>query len=125
MSNHTFGNLVGRAIHGSIGEPWDFESEAGANVISGTVEAVSQFDNPSQWILCRIRPFVHSGKSIEHVVAVLRYRKKETFDDLCFGKRIGANLVFEPGGSLASAADVSRLLAVHGHPFLAGSIEIG
>jgi hypothetical protein len=125
MSSRTFDSLVGSPIRGSVGEPWNFESEAGANAITGIVEGVSPSGDVTQWLLCQIRPFAYSGANIEHVVAVLRYRTKETFDDLLTGRRIGVNLVFDPGGALGSVDNISRLLATPGFPFLSGSIEIG
>jgi hypothetical protein len=125
MCSRTFDSLVGSAIRGSVGEPWNFESEAGTNAVSGIVDAVSASGETPQWLLCRIRPFVYSGSNIEYVVVVLRYRKKETFNDLLAGKRIGVNLVFDPHGFLGSADGVPRLLTTPDLPFLAGSIEVG
>ncbi len=45
---------------------------------------------------------MHSGRKIQHVVALLRDRKTATFEDFCAGKRIGVNLVFDPGGEPTS-----------------------
>jgi hypothetical protein len=124
MSNPTFASLGGVEIEGSVGEPWDFESDAGPNRISGHVEAVSPSASTSGWLLCQVEPFVHSGRTVDHVVAVLRYASTETFDDFCAGRRIGVNLVFDPSRGVVRSADVSAILATPGHPFLAGSIQI-
>lgn len=124
MFNRTFDSLGGTEVLGSVGEPWDFESDAGPNVIAGKVEAVSPAADSSGWILCRVKPFVHSGGAVDQVVAVLRYRSTDNFGDLCAGKRIGVNFVFEPGLALATEGDVVRLLTRPGHPFLAGSLQL-
>jgi len=125
MCSRTFASLVGCVISGSVGEPWDFESEVGPNALSGSIESVSGSGSSVQWLLCRVKSFMHSGRTIEHLVAVLRYRKTETFEDFCAGKRIGVNLVFDPGGEPTCEDDISRLLTTPGFPFLAGSIQIG
>ena len=73
MSNRTGDDLVGLSFSASIGEPWDFESDAGPNRLQGTIQmiALDQRDNPL--LLCEVVPFSFSTKRIHQVIAVNRY----------------------------------------------------
>lgn len=47
MCNRTFDSLVGVKIRGSVGEPWDFASEAGANLYVYTGNDPVNYVDPS------------------------------------------------------------------------------
>lgn len=69
--------LVGRKVEISVGEPWDFESPDGRNVLNGRITAVGQDDpndHASQWLEVEVTPFeAEGGRSVDHLKAKGRY----------------------------------------------------
>jgi hypothetical protein len=124
MCSHTFTDLVGRSIRGSVGEPWDFESRAGANFLTGEVEAVSPPTAESDWLLCRVRPFQYRSHVISQVVAIARNPGIQPLADLNDGKRVVVNMFFDAEGKLLVGLRVLEILATKAAPFLVGSIEV-
>jgi hypothetical protein len=124
VSSRTFSSLVGCHIRGQIGEPWDFTSTAGENLIEGVVTHTSG-DEP-KWLLCSVAEFEHKGRRVDTVVATYRYRRAEPLDGLLSNQAVGVNLVFKPGGpNPSSAAEVEAMLLAHPElPFLVGSLTV-
>jgi hypothetical protein len=124
MSSRTLASLVGRPLRGTIGEPWNFVSDAGQSVIVGKIESVSPAAIEAPWLLCRIQPFVHEGRTITQVVAVERYARAEPLPNLCVGARVGVNLMFDATGKPLAPSRVAEFLASKTGRFLAGSIQV-
>lgn len=124
MSNHT-DELVGRSFSASIGEPWDFESDAGPNRLDGRVTAVST-DAESPWCLCTVSVFRNGGRAVTTVAIVDRYATQDgLLRRLARGERVGANFVYDPLGSDLMATDLRAALARgSGLAFLAGAVQM-
>lgn len=125
MSSHT-GNLVGRSVLASIGEPWDFESDAGQNRLEGRVTAVSSAADAVQWCLCTVSKFRGSGNRVTTVGIVDRYAAHGSLPErLERGERVGANFVYDASGNDLTPEDLSADLASKsGLAFLAGSVWV-
>lgn len=68
--------LLGRKVELSIGEPWDFESEDGENVLKGIIVAVrgAETDHRDQEVVLETTLFTAStGHRIDRLVASARY----------------------------------------------------
>lgn len=95
MSNHT-DEFVGRSFSASIGEPWDFESDAGPNRLDGRVTDVST-DAEFPWRLCTVSVFRNGGRAVTTVAIVDRYATQDgLLRRLARGERVGANFVYDP-----------------------------
>lgn len=80
-ASHAGKHLVGRKVEISVGEPWDFSSADGENVLKGRIIDV-RFDSnkpASQEVLIEVTPFkAKEGVSVEWLVATRRYRDSTT-----------------------------------------------
>ncbi|MBI4511332.1 MAG: hypothetical protein HY698_16990 [Deltaproteobacteria bacterium] len=125
MSNHT-DNLVGRSVSASIGEPWDFESDAGKNRLNGVVIAVSGAADSVQWCLCTVSEFRKDGNPVRTVGIVDRYAVQDDLPQrLARGEKVGANFVYDAGGKDLTPEDLrSALASKSGLSFLAGSVQV-
>jgi hypothetical protein len=131
MSNHSpsVGPLVGRAIAASIGEPWDFSSAAGDNLLTGRIAAVSAPDDAVGWLICDVSPFVADGQTISTVAAVRRYAGEEPMAALVTAQTAYAQLLYDRSGVALTAERVRAILAAPavasgGISFLIGSIRL-
>jgi len=125
MSNHT-DSLVGCSVSASIGEPWDFESDAGPNRLHGRVTAVSSAAEPVSWCLCTVSAFRKDGHVVTTVGIVDRYAALDTIQRrLARGERVGANFVYHAGGGDLTVDNLRAGLATQsGMAFLAGSVQL-
>jgi hypothetical protein len=110
MSSHT-ADLVGKIFHASIGEPWDFESDAGRNRLEGKIQQIV-FDRSGQpLLLCEVIPFSSFGKTINSVVAVNRYRGSQNIIDvLRISGSVTLNFMFQKSGEVFSAENAESVL---------------
>jgi hypothetical protein len=110
MSNHT-ADLVGRLFYASIGEPWDFESDAGQNRLEGKIRQIVFDRSGSPLLLCEVIPFLSSGKRISSVVAVNRYTGNQNLiDALSMSGSAILNFMFQRSGEVFSAEDIEAVL---------------
>ncbi len=118
-----FEKLINKKVIISVGEPWDFNSAAGQNIMKGSISLISN-ENETEWIKCEVSPF-YSGKfRITNVVVVNRYQK-QSFELLLKGARLTANILYEPTGKELDATQISTILQKkNGMEFLVGSIQI-
>jgi hypothetical protein len=125
MSNRT-DSLVGRLVSASIGEPWDFESDAGQNRLDGRVTAVSAATDSVQWCLCSVSEFRKDGNVVRTVGIVDRYAAQDALPQrLARGERVGANFVYDAGGKDLTPGDLrSALGSTSGLAFLAGAVQL-
>lgn len=70
--------LVGRRVSISVGEPWDFASEDGDNILNGEIVGVEASMEPGesekQKVRLAVTPFTaRTGHRIEHLTAHARY----------------------------------------------------
>ena len=95
-------DLIGKRIECSIGEPWDFKSEAGKNKIKGKIIAISNDkdakENIKDWVLCKISPFELSGITINMVYVKNRHIGFSLFDDLTADKEAICNFSYNKFG---------------------------
>ena len=127
MSNrsHKLPALLGRSLLASIGEPWDFTSAAGDNLLKGKVVETSDSDEATAWILCEVSPFTEGERVISQVVAVRRYEGDDLIERLGSSEPVGVNLLYAPDGSKLNPRRVRRVLEEQrGLKFLAGSIQL-
>ncbi|MBD1545977.1 hypothetical protein [Roseibium aggregatum] len=70
--------VVGKRFEALIGEPWDFEAEAGGNVLTGTITGAGDVDGrPTLFADCN--GFLSGAETINTVA--MRPRYKEDFGD--------------------------------------------
>ena len=118
--------LVGRAVVASIGEPWDFTSTAGDNVLVGHVTAVSPAAAPVEWIICEVSPFDEGSVAVSTVAAVRRYAGEEPIQQLRRRGEAHVHLLYDPAGAALTATRVTDALrTVHGGlKHLVGSLRL-
>ncbi len=110
MSSRT-DSLVGRPITASIGEPWDFQSEAGQNRLEGSITAVSGLSEPVQWCLCAVSAFGDAHRRVSRVGIVERYAEDTALlGRLAQGEKVGANFVYDPSGNELTKATLRAAL---------------
>ncbi len=110
MSNHIV-DLIGKSFHVSIGEPWDFESNAGQNLMKGRIREIVFDQTGSPLILCEVIPFSSSGRSISSIVAVNRYQNtQDVIESLRLSGSAGLNFIFRRSGEIFSVDNVETVL---------------
>lgn len=91
-------SLVGKKVAVSVGEPWNFVSEAGPGTLEGRIVALSEpgTDKDDQWIELRVTPFLsEEGRKVNRVVAHARYYDESGIvEQLAAGERAPANLEY-------------------------------
>lgn len=91
--------LTGRAVEVSVGEPWDFTSADGDNVLRGSIEAV--LTNPEaphhQEIVLKVTPFeARTGHRIERLTAWARYVEDTGIvEHIAAGEDAEVNLLYD------------------------------
>lgn len=125
--------LVGRSVTISVGEPWNFVSEAGRGILKGRVVEISDAHAPApeQWVLCEVSPFeAGDGKMADVVAGTLRHRSEEPLFEQLLGRgRASVNLAYEPDGNFRSedgGSDRARLNGIRHEDlaFLIGSVQL-
>lgn len=110
MSNHIDG-FIGMHFTASIGEPWDFISEAGENNIEGRVVGVRETEKHGVLLLCKISKFIKDGKEIGQVVAVNRYKGSQIIAiNTAKDKGLGLNFIFPVSGKELAISDLQDFL---------------
>ena len=121
------GSIVGRTVVASIGEPWDFRSAAGDNLLTGRVVATSEPGAPVEWLLCEVSPFVAGAHTITMVAAVRRHAGEEPLQRLLAYGTTHANLLYDPSGVPLTPDRIRAVLtasAPAGVAFLVGSLRL-
>ena len=90
--------LAGAAVTISVGEPWDFESADGPNVLNGVVIGARSFLGSRTGLELSVTPFDDRQRVVSDLFAVNRH---EGYDDLpaslATGKMVHVNLI-DPQG---------------------------
>lgn len=125
MSNHTV-DLVGKSFQASIGEPWDFESDAGQNRLEGKIQQIVFDQSGNPLLLCEVIPFLSAEKRISSVVAVNRYAGSQNLiDALSLSGSATLNFMFQQSGEMFSAEDVEQDLRREADcGFLVGTMKL-
>lgn len=94
--------LLGRQFEGSIGEPWNFVSSAGSNVLTGTLVDLSTRQRPHLRLLLDVVPFTYSGIEIRQIFASNRYEPttRDMLSALAAGKSLTMNMGFHKDGRI-------------------------
>ena len=110
----------------SIGEPWDFSSAAGDNLLTGRISAVSSDADPVEWLICEVSPFSAGTARITTVAAVRRYAGEEPIQQLQRRGEAHVHLLYDPSGAPLTASGVSAALHTgHGNlKHLVGSVRL-
>ena len=115
--------LINKKVVIAIGEPWNFESDAGENILNGTINLVSN-ESEIEWLRCDVSPFDFEGQEIKSVVAVHRYAH-QSFQSLLDGEQVICNFMYESTGKELSAQQVSEIILKKIQiNFLIGSIQL-
>lgn len=125
MFNH-IADLVGKSFSASIGEPWDFESDAGQNKLEGKIQKIV-FDNARNPLLfCEVSPFSFSGNRISQVVAVNRYiSSQDVINDLSVTGTATLNFIFQKSGDSFSVDGIdSTLGSLTNCSFIVGTMKL-
>lgn len=124
-------DLIGKKIECSIGEPWDFESEAGQNKITGEIIDISTEEDRKlgvkDWVLCKIIPFNIEKNRISFVYASKRYVEDDLIKDLMDGKSVVCNFPYDRSGKELSNSKIREVYLnnnFEGFGGLTGSIKI-
>ncbi len=125
MSNHT-DQLVGERFLASIGEPWDFRSDAGDNMLTGNIDSTQYDEYDQPLVLCSVSPFLHSGIKILQVAVVNRYTgSQDLLETLRMGRQATVNFMFNESGAKLRADEVISFLRGAGSKnFLTGSMSL-
>jgi hypothetical protein len=125
MSSHTRVYLINKSFEASIGEPWDFQSKAGQNKLTGTILAVSDESSSVDWLLLEVSPFQHEGNEIKQVVGINRYKTSQNvFGELLDGNAVTLNFMFPiDGHELKNDNVLTELANESKFSFLVGSIN--
>jgi len=117
---------VGATVVASIGEPWDFESDAGQNRLNGSVIQESAPNETPQWCLCEVSPFLSQGRSISKVGVFRRHvGGQDIVDRLAAGERVVVNFAYDAtGAELSEARLKSAISSKSDLSFLAGSVQL-
>jgi hypothetical protein len=121
--------LVGRAIVVSVGEPWDFRSTAGDNLLTGRVVEASAPNESAEWLLCEVSPFTIDSRTVSTVAVVRRYAGEEPWRQLQAGGTTYANVLYDPTGAALTPGRLRSILAASAAPatnamFLVGSVRV-
>jgi len=113
--------LIGKSFTASIGEPWDFTSTAGKNLLAGQIVDVIE-----DVLLCDVSPFEDKGVMIDQVVAVNRYIGSQDFLDSVLNKEnTTANLMYAyDGHRFTRESALDELEKDQGITFLVGSLKV-
>ncbi|MDP3940055.1 MAG: hypothetical protein Q8R92_18210 [Deltaproteobacteria bacterium] len=119
MSNPS--KFIGKLFTASIGEPWDFTSKAGRNLLTGRI-----IDVIDDVLLCEVSPFEDKGITIDQVAAVNRYVGSQDFLDSALDKKnTTANFMYPcDGHHFSRESAIEELEADQGITFLVGSLKI-
>jgi hypothetical protein len=101
---------VGHDVTALIGEPWDFTSTVGDNVLVGRIVAASAPGEPVEWVLCDVSPFGEGGAMISTVAVVRRNAGEEPIQQLWQHGETRAHLLYDPTGAPLTAARVEDAL---------------
>jgi hypothetical protein len=117
--------LINKSFEASIGEPWDFQSKAGQNKLTGTILAVSDESSSVDWLLLKVSPFRYEGNEIKKVVGINRYKTSQNlFGDLLDGNTVTLNFMFPINGyELKNDNILTELADESKFSFLVGSIN--
>ncbi|MGI0015307.1 MAG: hypothetical protein ACREBU_17970 [Nitrososphaera sp.] len=112
MSSPTGDDLVGLSFSASIGEPWDFESDAGPNRLQGTVQMIAFDQRGNPLLLCEVVPFSFSSKRIHQVIAVNRYcGSQDVIDALRTMGEATLNFCFLKSGDVLPDIGIETMLS--------------
>jgi hypothetical protein len=122
--NTEIASILGMRLEGSVGEPWDFVSQAGEGRFIGRVTGFS-IESDKDWIAFSVSPFEFRGVAISNLIGVQRYFEPDGFiAAFRAGTSVGTNMFFNTDGStitfdnnLASGTIGDKL------SFLVGSIR--
>lgn len=115
--------LINKRVSISVGEPWDFVSDAGKNILEGSVSLVSG-ESRTEWLRCDVSPFIFEKNTIMHVIVVNRYAN-QSFKSLLKGEKITSNFLYEPAGKELNTIQILEALQKKtGMNFLVGSIQL-
>lgn len=113
----------GRKVVISVGEPWNFRSAAGDNILVGEVVGVSDADDP-EWILCQVSPFMDADAAVSSVALVSRYAER-IGQQLSKEGRAVVHILYEPDGSELHPSRLRQALGTNeGLKFLIGSLQL-
>lgn len=95
MENQFIDSLEGRSFKGSVGEPWNFVSDAGDNVLKGSILEVQD-----DCLLLKIVPFqTEEDTKIEQVIAYNRYvGNQKVVQELAAGRTAIVHFCFRTDG---------------------------
>ena len=92
-------NLQGKAVLGSVDEPWGFISVSGDNRLTGVISSVSECDVADGWIKLSVAPFLFEGTKVSEVLCVSRFYREEHLPTiLAKGQRATVNMHFKTDG---------------------------
>ncbi|MEW6637995.1 MAG: hypothetical protein AB1425_14415 [Actinomycetota bacterium] len=113
--------LVGRAVVVDVGEPWDFKSSDGQNVLKGRIKEVhrGEGDLRDQRIVIEVTPFTAEGGAVVDRLTATRRYKDETgiIEQVAAGQTAPANLYY---GDQVSPENLPEGVS----PFLIGGVRL-
>ena len=86
-------DLVGRSVRVSVGEPWDFVSPDGANLILGIILEIQRGFPVKTKIVISVTEFEFKGSLENMLIATSRYVGVDVVKSLLRGRSITVNMI--------------------------------
>ncbi len=85
--NKLFDVIVGRRVEISVGEPWDFDSSNGENILFGVLEICKE-----NYVILKAEDLIIKGKKYSKICAYSRYKQDRKISErLMNGDSVSAN----------------------------------
>lgn len=119
-------SLIGRRFTASIGEPWNFVSSIGKNLLEGEICGISLSANNQPRLLCNVSKFEVSGKAISQVLAVNRYiGSQDIFNAILSKQGATVNILYiKTGNKINNVEDLTLYIDSAEIDFLVGTIHL-
>ena len=98
MPKLTREDLIGKKVELSIGEPWDFQSPDGENILLGVIRGVSKSEAKRSWVYIETTKFNVDKIEIGQLIGNNRSRGDDTVQDLLDREKAYCNFGYRKNG---------------------------
>ena len=112
-------------FYSTIGEPWDFISDKGENILEGKIIDILEKNNEI-YLLCETCSFCYKGKMISKVIIYNRYSRSQEFsiENAIKSSGIIVHFLFNSSGEDINFSDIMENISMEKFSFLIGSFHI-
>lgn len=110
----------------SIGEPWNFTSQAGDNRLEGKIIHIEPDSDGNPLVLCKVSPFFFEMKGVDWVICSSRYSAidQDVAKSLLSGDKAVLNCFFFPGKPMPEGNLREMVNSTRSKHFLIGSVKL-